>query len=163
MINQFANQGTQNVIFSNIKFWVIQISSPRSFTTSIPVRKYRRPGFEICFNAKVQRPAVCNAMETMLVHEKVADAFLPATLERFRDAGVEIRGCLKTLALMPDAKPAEPEDWPAEFLDLILAVKVVARLVTSRLVTSSCVSAKPSLSRFRPQRLHLHQRRPPHS
>ncbi len=83
---------------------------------------------EICFNAKVQRPAVCNAMETMLVHEKVADAFLPVALKRFRDAGVEIRGCPKTLALMAEAKPAEPSDWPTEFLDLILAVKVVAGL-----------------------------------
>jgi len=83
---------------------------------------------EICFNAKVQRPAVCNAMETLLVHEKAANAFLPAMLKRFRDAGVEIRGCLKTLALMPEARPAEPEDWPAEFLDLILAVRVVKDL-----------------------------------
>jgi glutamate-5-semialdehyde dehydrogenase len=80
---------------------------------------------DICFNAKVQRPGVCNAMETMLVHEGVADRFLPAMLRRFREAGVEIRGCPKTLALMPDAKAAEPSDWPAEFLDLILAVKVV--------------------------------------
>jgi glutamate-5-semialdehyde dehydrogenase len=80
---------------------------------------------DICFNAKVQRPAVCNAMETMLVHERVADRFLPAMLKRFRDAGVEIRGCPKTLAFLPEAKAAEPSDWPAEFLDLILAVKVV--------------------------------------
>jgi glutamate-5-semialdehyde dehydrogenase len=83
---------------------------------------------EICFNAKVQRPGVCNAMETMLVHERVAEIFLPVVLKRFRDAGVEIRGCPKTLALMPEAKPAEPSDWPAEFLDLILAVKVVKGL-----------------------------------
>ncbi len=83
---------------------------------------------EICFNAKVQRPAVCNSMETMLVHESVAEAFFPAMLKRFRDAGVEIRGCLKTLALMPETKPAEPSDWPAEFLDLILAVRVVKGL-----------------------------------
>jgi glutamate-5-semialdehyde dehydrogenase len=83
---------------------------------------------EICFNAKVQRPAVCNAMETMLVHEGVAKAFLPAMLKRFRDAGVEIRGCPKTLALMPEATPAQPSDWPTEFLDLILAVKVVKGL-----------------------------------
>jgi glutamate-5-semialdehyde dehydrogenase len=80
---------------------------------------------DICFNAKVQRPAVCNAMETMLVHERVADRFLPAMLKRFRDAGVEIRGCPKTLAFLPEARPAAPEDWPAEFSDLILAVKVV--------------------------------------
>jgi len=83
---------------------------------------------EICLNAKVQRPGVCNAMETMLVHERVAHRFLPAMLKRFRDAGVEIRGCPKTLAFMPEAKPAEPSDWPAEFLDLILAVKVVRGL-----------------------------------
>jgi glutamate-5-semialdehyde dehydrogenase len=83
---------------------------------------------EICFNAKVQRPAVCNAMETLLVHEGVAEAFLPVMLKRFRDAGVEIRGCPKTVALMPEATPAEPSDWPAEFLDLILAVKVVKGL-----------------------------------
>ena len=83
---------------------------------------------EICFNAKVQRPAVCNAMETMLVHEGIAKAFLPAMLKRFRDAGVEIRGCPKTLAFMPEATPAEPSDWPTEFLDLILAVKVVRGL-----------------------------------
>jgi len=83
---------------------------------------------EICFNSKVQRPGVCNAMETMLIHERVADAFLPVALKRFRDAGVEIRGCPKTLAFMAEAKPAEPSDWPTEFLDLILAVKVVGGL-----------------------------------
>ncbi len=79
----------------------------------------------ICFNAKVQRPGVCNAMETMLVHEAVAEAFLPDMCEEFRGAGVEIRGCEKTRALVPWAKPATEEDWEAEYLDLILAVKVV--------------------------------------
>ena len=83
---------------------------------------------DICFNAKVQRPGVCNAMETMLVHEGIAGAFLPAMLKRFRDAGVEIRGCPKTLEFMSEAKPAESSDWPAEFLDLILSVKVVKGL-----------------------------------
>jgi glutamate-5-semialdehyde dehydrogenase len=83
---------------------------------------------EICFNAKVQRPAVCNSMETMLVHERVAGAFLPPMLKRFRDAGVEIRGCPKTLTFLPEARPAAPEDWPAEFSDLILAVRVVKGL-----------------------------------
>jgi glutamate-5-semialdehyde dehydrogenase len=80
---------------------------------------------DICYNAKVQRPAVCNAMETMLVHEAVAADFLPVMAERFRDAGVEIRGCPRTLALIRDGKPARDEDWPAEFNDLILAVKIV--------------------------------------
>jgi len=80
---------------------------------------------EICLNAKVQRPGVCNAMETMLVHERIADTFLPAISERFQEAGVEIRGCPKTVKLIAGTKPASEADWPAEFLDLIVAVKVV--------------------------------------
>jgi glutamate-5-semialdehyde dehydrogenase len=88
----------------------------------------RDMAIEICFNAKVQRPAVCNAMETMLVHEAVAADFLPPMAERFREAGVELRGCPKTVAMIATAKPAKPEDWPAEFNDLILAVKIVAHM-----------------------------------
>ena len=80
---------------------------------------------EICFNAKVQRPGVCNAMETLLVNEKIADSFLPEMIKRFQNAGVEIRGCKKTLNLVPGTKPASEGDWPAEYLDLILSVRVV--------------------------------------
>jgi len=83
---------------------------------------------QICFNAKVQRPGVCNAMETMLVHERIARDFLPAMYERFQDAGVEVRGCERTLELIEGTKPAEESDWPAEFLDLILAVKIVSSM-----------------------------------
>lgn len=79
---------------------------------------------DICFNAKVQRPGVCNAMETLLVHKSVANEFLPIMEKRFAEAGVELRGCPKTLAVIPDAKAATEEDWPAEYLDLVLAVKV---------------------------------------
>jgi glutamate-5-semialdehyde dehydrogenase len=79
----------------------------------------------VCFNAKVQRPGVCNAMETMLVHEKIAPEFLPRLHARFREAGVELRGCPATLKLDPQVKPVREEDWGFEFLDLILAVKVV--------------------------------------
>lgn len=80
---------------------------------------------EICFNSKVHRPGVCNAMETMLVHKTIAKKFLPAMSQRFAAAGVEIRGCPETYKIISDAKKAEEEDWPAEYLDLILAVKVV--------------------------------------
>ncbi len=80
---------------------------------------------DICFNAKVQRPGVCNAMETMLVHEDIAADFLPAVCKRFQDAGVEIRGCERTTTIFPEARPAAEQDWSAEYLDLILAVKVV--------------------------------------
>jgi len=83
---------------------------------------------DICFNAKVQRPGVCNSMETMLVHEKIAGGFLPGMISRFRDAGVEIRGCPKTVTLVPDTKPAVETDWPEEFLDLILAVRIVSNM-----------------------------------
>lgn len=79
----------------------------------------------ICMNAKVQRPSVCNAMETLLVHEAVAPRFLPSVIARLQGAGVEIRGCDKTRALVSGIKPATEADWSAEYLDLILSVKVV--------------------------------------
>lgn len=80
---------------------------------------------EICFNAKVQRPGVCNAMETMLVHQSTAQEFLPKMAERFIETGVEIRGCPETCRIVPEARKAGEADWPEEYLDIILAVKVV--------------------------------------
>ncbi len=80
---------------------------------------------EICFNAKTQRPGTCNAMETMLVDEKIAGEFLPLILKRFSDAGVKIRGCEKTREIFGEAEPAEEKDFYNEYLDLILNVKVV--------------------------------------
>jgi len=80
---------------------------------------------EICFNAKVQRPGVCNAMETMLVHKSVAPHFLPDMAKQFLKAGVEIRGCPETCRILPDTGKAVEQDWPAEYLDLVIAVKVV--------------------------------------
>jgi len=82
----------------------------------------------IVFNAKVQRPSVCNAAETLLVHHKVAAVFLPGMIDALKAAGVEIRGCEKTREIVPGIKAASSEDWGEEYLDLILAVKVVAHL-----------------------------------
>ncbi|MBI2217093.1 MAG: glutamate-5-semialdehyde dehydrogenase [Candidatus Rokubacteria bacterium] len=82
----------------------------------------------IVVNAKVHRPSVCNAMETLLVHAAVAEQFLPAVAGRLIGAGVELRGCPRTLALVPEARPAIPEDWDTEYLDLVLAVRVVDSL-----------------------------------
>jgi glutamate-5-semialdehyde dehydrogenase len=79
----------------------------------------------ICFNAKVQRPGVCNAMETLLVHKQIAPAFLKKMVPRYERAGVEIRGCPATRRLAPSVKAADRSDWGREFLDLILAVRVV--------------------------------------
>jgi glutamate-5-semialdehyde dehydrogenase len=80
---------------------------------------------ELCFNAKVQRPGTCNAMETMLVDEAMAEGFLPRMMKRFETAGVELRGCRKTLAIYPDITEVKEEDFYREYLDLILNVKVV--------------------------------------
>jgi glutamate-5-semialdehyde dehydrogenase len=82
----------------------------------------------ICFNAKVQRPGVCNSMETMLVHRSISREFLPQMAKRFIKAGVEIRGCPETCKILPDARRAEQADWPEEYLDLILAVKIVENM-----------------------------------
>jgi glutamate-5-semialdehyde dehydrogenase len=79
----------------------------------------------ICLNAKVQKPAVCNAMETLLVHERVAGRFLPEVAKALRKAGVELRGCPRTRKILRDIKVAKEEDWQQEYLDLILSVKVV--------------------------------------
>jgi len=79
----------------------------------------------ISLNAKVQRPSTCNAMETLLVHEKIAKKFLPALAAEFVKSKVEMRGCPKTCHLVPEAKPAQDEDFGKEFLALIVAIKVV--------------------------------------
>jgi len=82
----------------------------------------------ICVNAKTQRPGVCNAMETLLVHEAEADTLLPEIISALRERGVEIRGCPETLRRSPGATAASDGDWGAEYLDLVLSVKVVRSL-----------------------------------
>jgi glutamate-5-semialdehyde dehydrogenase len=82
----------------------------------------------VLVNAKCQRPGVCNAAESMLVHEDVAAHFLPRAAATLRQRGVELRGCERTRRLVSDAKLATEEDYAAEYLDLILSVKVVASL-----------------------------------
>jgi glutamate-5-semialdehyde dehydrogenase len=78
----------------------------------------------ICVNAKLQRPGVCNAMETMLVHEAIAARFLPAVGRALRDGGCELRGCERTRKYI-DCAPATEDDWTTEYLDKILAIRVV--------------------------------------
>ena len=80
---------------------------------------------EISFNAKVQRPGVCNAMETLLVHQSAAESFLPAMAKQLSEAGVELRGCDETCRILSDVKEAQESDWSTEYLDLILAIRVV--------------------------------------
>ncbi len=80
---------------------------------------------KLALNSKVQRPGVCNALETLLVHKDVAPRFLPLAVQRFSAAGVELRGCEKSRALASSMNTATEDDWYAEYLDLILAVRVV--------------------------------------
>lgn len=79
----------------------------------------------ICINAKVQRPGVCNAMETLLVHQDAAEEFLPRMADAFARHQVALRGCEETRRILPQVQAAVEEDWSEEYLDLILAVKVV--------------------------------------
>jgi glutamate-5-semialdehyde dehydrogenase len=82
---------------------------------------------DVAYDSKVQYPAVCNAMETLLVHEEIAPAFLPPMIAEFRKAGVEVRGCARTMALADgqEVVPAAEEDWRKEYSDLIVSIKVV--------------------------------------
>ena len=79
----------------------------------------------ICMNGKTQRPGVCNALETLLVHRDISEAFLPFVASQLQGAGVTIRGCDRTRAFIPDCDTATEDDWYEEYLDLILAVRVV--------------------------------------
>jgi glutamate-5-semialdehyde dehydrogenase len=79
----------------------------------------------IIVNSKCQRPGTCNAAEKLLVHTSIANNFLPVAIAALREAGVEIRGCQKTAAIVTDVKLATEEDWHKEYLDLIIGVKVV--------------------------------------
>lgn len=82
-------------------------------------------GVDIAVNAKIQRPGVCNAMETLLIHKDIAHEILPELVNKYHNAGVELRGCPKTTSIVQGVKNATEEDWPAEYLDLILSIKVV--------------------------------------
>lgn len=89
-----------------------------------------KKAIDVTYDAKVQGPAICNAAETLLVHEAIAREFLPAAVAKLKKAGVEIRGCAKTIALLPQEGviPATEQDWATEYSDLILSVKIVASL-----------------------------------
>ena len=79
----------------------------------------------VCYDAKVQYPAVCNAIETVLVHRRIAPTFLPLLAKAYDNAGVEMRGCDATRTLLPGAKPATDDDWDTEYLDLIVSIRLV--------------------------------------
>ena len=83
---------------------------------------------KLAVDSKTQKPGVCNALETLLVHRPVAESFLPMAAAALRTKGVELRGCAETMVILTDAIPATEEDWSAEYLDLILAIKIVGSM-----------------------------------
>lgn len=83
---------------------------------------------QIVINAKCQRPGVCNAMETLLVHRDVAESFLPRAAAELLSRGVELRGDARTCTIVPEATPAAPDDWSAEYLALVLSIAIVEDL-----------------------------------
>lgn len=82
----------------------------------------------VVFNSKTQKPGVCNALETLLVHQDIAEEYLPIIGKKFQEYGVEIRGCEKVKQILDDVIPAVEEDWYTEYLDLIISVKIVIDL-----------------------------------
>jgi len=95
---------------------------------------------QVCFNAKVQRPGVCNAMETLLVHQRVAKRFLPQMIKDLQAAGVEIRADAAARKIVNGLKAAKEKDWLTEYLDLILSVKVVRNLAEAVAHINRCGS-----------------------
>jgi glutamate-5-semialdehyde dehydrogenase len=83
---------------------------------------------KICYDAKVQYPGVCNAMETLLIHKDIAKQFLPLIAQKYKEAKVELRGDTKTREILPEIKKASEKDWKTEYLDLILSIKIVDSL-----------------------------------
>jgi glutamate-5-semialdehyde dehydrogenase len=81
--------------------------------------------YEVCLNAKAQKPATCNALETLLVHESIAKDFLPEMVKRLRKSGVQLKGCKQTAKIIKNIDPAQEADWHEEYLDLVLAIRVV--------------------------------------
>jgi len=79
----------------------------------------------VCYDSKVQYPAVCNTVETLLVHREIAERFLPSLARRYNEAGVEIRGCERTRKILRGIKNATEKDWKTEYLDLIISIKIV--------------------------------------
>ncbi len=89
---------------------------------------YLKMAWQVTLNAKTQRPATCNATETLLVHREIAEKFLPEMARLFNEYGVEMRGCPETVKIIPEAVLAKEDDWGQEFLDLIIAIKIVSSL-----------------------------------
>lgn len=115
LINRVVNESKVPVIETGVGNCHVYVDS----SADIPM------ALDIVFNAKHSRPAVCNSAESLLVHQDVADEFLPAIQQRFVEANIELRGCERSREIVPELRVAVEEDWSTEYLDYIMAVKIV--------------------------------------
>ncbi|MCY6485313.1 glutamate-5-semialdehyde dehydrogenase [Clostridium aestuarii] len=118
LINTVVKNATVPVIETGVGNCHIFVDTSADFDNAV----------DIVINSKTQRPAVCNAMETLLVHKDVAQEFLPKLAKKLNSIGVEMHGCHSTQNIIKNVKPAVEEDWSTEYLDLILAIKVVGSI-----------------------------------
>lgn len=118
LINTVVKNATVPVIETGVGICHIYVDDSADLDNAI----------DIIVNAKTQRPAVCNAMETLLVNKNIAKEFLPKLSQKLLSLNVELRGCPLVQSIIEDAKPATEEDWATEYLDLILSIKIVDSL-----------------------------------
>lgn len=121
-----GGEGLINFVVDNARIPVIMHDKGVCHTFIDESAEYQQ-ALSIAFNAKVQRPSACNAMETLLVHKNIADKILPEIAEMFQDVDVDLRGCPETLKYV-DCRPAIEEDYYTEYHDMILSIKVVENL-----------------------------------
>lgn len=116
LINRVVNESKVPVIETGVGNCHVYVDSGADLKMAL----------DIVYNAKTSRPAVCNAAESLVVHQDLADEFLPELYKLFSKNNVEIRGCEKTVKVLPDIQQANENDWSEEYLDYTIAVKVVA-------------------------------------
>lgn len=121
-----GGEGLINFVVDNARIPVIMHDKGVCHTFIDESAEYQQ-ALSIAFNAKVQRPSACNAMETLLVHKNIADKILPEIAEMFQDVDVDLRGCPETLKYV-DCRPAIEEDYYTEYHDMILSIKVVENI-----------------------------------
>jgi glutamate-5-semialdehyde dehydrogenase len=130
LIDVLIPRGSASLISSVVDGAKVPVIQTGDGVTHIFIDETANPEWavEIVFNSKVQRPATCNALETLLVHEAVASSILPKVLDRLVEAGVIIHADEKVMAIFPNSVLATEQDWHAEYYSLDLAVKIVASL-----------------------------------
>ena len=127
LIDLVIPRGGESLIRFVVKNSAVPVLKHYKGVCHVYVDKYAdiAKAMDICLNSKAQRPGVCNAMETLLIHKDIADDFLPGMADKFMQKKVQLKGCEKTCDILPGISKAGEDDWGKEYLDLILSVKIV--------------------------------------